>query len=90
MSGDVIRLVGGPADGKTTRIPDDREIYTATVRPKPDPARPRRGRPRSEEFEYRRTSRGVGTALIPRRYVFVAPQEKRRPSTKKKEALDER
>lgn len=82
---DWIKLVGGPADGRTVQIASGTDIYAARVRLRAvpiDPSRPSRGRRRhrgrpprrgTELARYRRTSRGVGTMLLPRRYEYVAP-----------------
>lgn len=67
-------LVGGPADGRKLMVNSDlEEITVAPNRRRPDPSRPRRGREYGKrDCRYRRTTRGVGTGLIPKRYVFVA------------------
>lgn len=78
-----IKLIGGPADGRRAKVNGDPDEYVAKVRPRPsappDPSHPSRHRGRQrrrgqgmERHRYRRTSRGVGTALIPRRYEYMA------------------
>lgn len=68
-----VKLEGGPADGRKLVVKDSPE--TVTVAPnqrRPDPSRPRRHRGEGKrDCRYRRTDRGVGTGLIPKRYVFV-------------------
>lgn len=68
------RLVGGPADGRTLQVKDEPETVTVGASPpRHDPSRPRRHPPREgkRNCRYRRTDRGVGTGMIPKRYEFM-------------------
>ncbi len=72
-----VKLIGGPADGRRLVVKGEREQITVAAREavEPDPSTPRRHRRRRPEGKrncrYRRTDRGVGTALIPKRYKYA-------------------
>ncbi len=65
-------LVGGPEDGRKLLIKEQHDVVHVDVRRRgSDPGQPsRRRQRRPEKAAYRRTARGVGTGLIPRRYVY--------------------
>lgn len=71
---DQIKLIGGPADGRKLEVNAGLEEITVAATERSDPTRPRRRRGAGRrDCRYRRTSQGVGTGLIPRRYEYVPP-----------------
>jgi hypothetical protein len=70
---DHVILDGGPAAGRKLVVKAGLEEINVAARERDEADRPRRRRHAGKrDCRYRRTDRGVGTGLIPRRYRFVA------------------
>lgn len=71
---DHVILEGGPAAGRKLEVRAGLDTLNVAAKERDEldrPSRRRRYRGR-RDCRYRRTERGVGTGLVPRRYVFVA------------------
>lgn len=64
-------LDGGPAAGRKLVVNAGLEEITVAARERDEVDRPRRRRQGKRDCRYRRTDRGVGTGVIPRRYEYV-------------------